>query len=580
MAERMRLALLITKQRWRQWWARAAANPAYRWRLGLKIPGHLLIAPQDLRTGDPTIATDIYSGLFAFAGKSVSSEGKSPFEIKPPTREWAEELLGFGWLRHLRSAGHALSKRNARALVADWISILGKSQNLSWEAEITARRVLSWLAHSPMILAGVDHAFYRTFMKSLGKQVRYLRRIYPVTREGYPRLLVAIALTQAGLCMEGEKRILRSGVKRLITELRRQILPDGGHVSRNPGVLIELLIDLLPLQQAFEARGAPVPSLLRSAIDRMMPMLRFFRHGDGSFAQFNGMGATPTDLLATALSYDDARGAPVMDAQHSGYQRFELGNSVVIADTGRAPVMQVSHTAHAGCLSFEFSAKRNRIVVNCGVPQQNKEAWLQAARSTAAHSTATFHDSSSCKFLEGERANRVLGAMIVEGPRRVQVARNERDGEFMIRTSHDGYASRYGVIHQRSWRLTNEGNRLDGEDVFLPVRRDELPAGAPGDYAVRFHLHPSVKASRIKEGRSVLLILPGRESWLFTAPNARVELEESIFLSASEGPRRTSQIVIYDTVQECPRVVWTFVRADVPEPPKRVEEESPRLPID
>ena len=57
----------------------------------------------------------------------------------------------------------------------------------------------------------------------------------------------------------------------------------------------------------------------------MMPMLRFFRHGDGTFALFNGMGPTPPDLLATMLAYDDARGTPVANAPHSGYQRIEAG---------------------------------------------------------------------------------------------------------------------------------------------------------------------------------------------------------------------------------------------------------------
>ncbi len=61
------------------------------------------------------------------------------------------------------------------------------------EPEITARRVISWLTHSPLILQDVDHAFYRSFLKSLSRQVRYLRGIYPATREGYPRLLVAIS---------------------------------------------------------------------------------------------------------------------------------------------------------------------------------------------------------------------------------------------------------------------------------------------------------------------------------------------------------------------------------------------------
>ena len=121
----------------------------------------------------------------------------------------------------------------------------------------------------------------------------------------------------------------------LVAELDRQILPDGGHVSRNPGALIELLLDLLPLRQAFAARNVAPPPALNNAIDRMMPMLRFFRHGDGSFAQFNGMGPTAPDLLATILAYDDARGAPLANAPHSGYQRVDAGRSAGdLMDTG------------------------------------------------------------------------------------------------------------------------------------------------------------------------------------------------------------------------------------------------------
>ena len=44
---------------------------------------------------------------------------------------------------------------------------------------------------------------------------------------------------------------MRGTIKQLVAEIERQILPDGGHISRNPGALIELLLDLLPLRQAF-----------------------------------------------------------------------------------------------------------------------------------------------------------------------------------------------------------------------------------------------------------------------------------------------------------------------------------------
>lgn len=571
MAERGRPAL--GGGGWRGWWTRIAANPAYRWRIRVPIPERLLAAPQDLRTGDPTIATEIYGGIFSFAGKVVSAEGRSPFEIESPSREWSEVLLGFGWLRHLQSAGLTLSRKNARALVSDWIAQHGGSHPVSWEPGITARRVISWLAHSPLILQDADQNFYRSYLRSLSRQVRFLRGVYPITEEGYPRLQVAIALTFAGLCMAGEQRLLHQSAKRLIIELRRQILPDGGHVSRNPGILIEILADLLPLRQTFDARNIGAPAILTTAIERIIPMLRFFRHSDGTIAQFNGMGATPTDLLVAVLAFDETRAAPPYDAHYSGYQRLEAGDSVVIADTGAPPPPAVSYDAHAGCLSFEFSVKRHRVVLNCGVPAQNREGWTEAMRSTAAHSTATWHDTSSCRF-KPDRSGKLL---VSEGPRDVQIARASREDAILVRASHDGYVRPFRVIHQRSWRLSTDGERLDGEDIFTTPSGREIPESVDDDYTIRFHLHPAVKASRLNDGRTVLLILPGRESWLFTAPNMHVELEESILLSASEGPRRTSQIVISDNARSFARVIWTFARADVPETPKREADTSPLL---
>ncbi len=133
------------------------------------------------------------------------------------------------------------------------------------------------------------------------------------------------------------------------------------------------------------------------------------------------------------LAYDDARGTPVSNAPHSGYQRIEAAGSVVIADTGRPPPIAISHDAHAGCLSFEFSSGRNRIVVNCGMPAISREAWLPAARQTAAQSTATLEGTSSCRFVGGGAMMRLCGTPILEGPGEVQVERKQRDGAQIVR---------------------------------------------------------------------------------------------------------------------------------------------------
>ncbi len=325
----------------------------------------------------------------------------------------------------MRAAESAITRSNARALVDDWIALQGQWNTLAWRPDIVARRIIAWLTHAPFLLQDADVRFYRRFIRSLTRQVRYLRRSTGSLRDGQPRLQAVLALNYAALCMAGQTRLLKSAGRRLIDELQRQVLPDGGHVSRNPGTLIEILLDLLPLRQAFGARNIQPPAALINAIDRMMPMLRFFRHGDGVFANFNGMGPTPPDLLATVLAYDDTRGKPVANAAHSGYQRLEANGVVLLMDTGRPPPMAISHEAHAGCLALELSTRRHRLVVNCGLPATSRDTWRHLSRTTAAHSTLVLHDTSSCRFLSSGSLQRLVGAAIVAGPDDVRVRRDD-----------------------------------------------------------------------------------------------------------------------------------------------------------
>jgi uncharacterized heparinase superfamily protein len=579
-ADRTRLAAFAARRALRTGMGRLNAHPMVRWRFTPAIADRLLIAPQDLRTADPTRASEIYAGRFAFAGKIVICDGRSPFEIEPPSDEWSDQLLGFGWLRHLRAAESGITRANARALVDEWISLQGAFDTVdAWRPDLVARRIISWLCQAPLVLHEADMRFYRRFLRNLTRQVRYLRGSYQAARDGVPRMQAVVALNYAALCMQAQARTLKNVTRLLIAELDRQVLPDGGHASRNPGALVELLLDLLPLRQAFAARNVPPPAALNNAIDRMMPMLRFFRHGDGNFALFNGMGPTRGDLVSTVLAYDDARGTPVANAPHSGYQRVQVGDTLLIADAGPPPPLPMSHEAHAGCLSFELSSKYHRIVVNCGLPETSRETWRHVARATAAHSTVIFNDTSSCRFLTSESLKPLLGAPLLSGPADVQVSRQERDTGITLRLSHDGYANRFGVVHQRALRLSRDGRRLDGEDLFVPAHGESLPVRRGDHFAVRFHLHPLVKANRHSDGHGVMLVLPSKEVWTFDAYEERVELEESVYLAGPDGPRRTVQIVIYGQARAVPRVHWTLSHQDAQEPVQRAAQQEPELPL-
>ena len=79
------------------------------------------------------------------------------------------------------------------------------------------------------------------------------------------------------------------------------------------------------------------PHTLRNAHDRMAPMLRFFRHGDGALALFNGGAEGDPRTIAGLLARDEVRGQPFHHARHSGYQRLTAGRTLLLLDCGKAP---------------------------------------------------------------------------------------------------------------------------------------------------------------------------------------------------------------------------------------------------
>jgi uncharacterized heparinase superfamily protein len=88
--------------------------------------------------------------------------------------------------------------------------------------------------------------------------------------------------------------------------------------------------------------------------------------------------------------------------------------------------------------------------------------------------------------------------------------------------------------------------------------------GNDTDYALRFHLHPAVKASRTADGHGAMLILPNREIWNFEALDDRVDFEDGVFLAGNDGPRRTIQLVIHQNARQFATIRWSFSRAKAP----------------
>jgi len=527
----------------------------------LQMPKRLLIAPPDPRTHDPTVAEDILAGFFVFAGKVVQAQGRSPFEMTPPSPQWEGMLDGFGWLRHLRAADSPMARSSARILVADFIRLRKANGDPAWAPAVVARRLLSWISASPFLLEGADLAFYRRFLRAIGQHGRYL---LVGLHGGFPaeeRLLPAIAICALALSSDAKPRLTRIGIRALAVETKRCVLEDGGHVSRSPRAIVDLLLDLLPLRHLFLAKNLAPPEALQSTIGRSLPFLRLLRLGDGNLGLFHGMGYMPADSLAIVFRYEPAAGEPLLGAPASGYERLTGGSAVLLVDVGGPPPFSFSRAAHASALAFELSDGPWRIVVNCGTPLSGSAAAREASRHTAAHSTLTIADTSSSVF-EARNGRSANGAAIIEEPPAPRLLREADEAGTRLTAMHAGYTRRFGLLHERGLAMTKDGTALHGLDGLLDAD-PKRPAGAVA-YALRFHLHPQVRASLDARDGSVMLDPPNGASWRFEVAGQRPVIEDSIFYAAPDGAGRTRQIVI-DTQSSLSReIAWRFTRVREP----------------
>ncbi len=507
-------------------------------------PTRLVIAPPDLRTLDPSIAMDILAGHYAFGGKVIVADDASPFAVPGAPPVWTRALYGFAWLRHMTTLNDPESKARARGIIADFLA-LKKPSPEALDARLMARRLIALIAAAPWLLDGADAQFYHDFLRALLRHGRRLQRAAAVEYEPLTRLMAGIALLHLALSTDRSERLARRAIAWATRELDAQIGADGGHIGRNPETCVNLLFDLIPLRQCFVRRGVEPPVEILNAIDRMLAMVRHLRHADGALAAFNGAGGAPRDLLATLITYGDAASAASAGLR-GGYARLVAGGSVALIDAAAAGPVAATSRAHAGCLGLEFSSDGRRWIVNCGAPHDEGTELAEAVRTTIAHSTATIGNATSAQFIEA------AGASYLAGPPGVAAQLSEDGQSFEGR--HDGYARRFGVAHSRTLSLSPDGARLSGRDTFAGE-----PAGDGVPVALRFHVHPAVDAQLADDDSFVLLV--GRDSgaWRFTAEDATLEIEDSIFLGDG-APRRTLQIALRFDLADRRHVAWTLER--------------------
>ena len=501
--------------------------------------------PPDPWPGDVTAGQALVDGAFIHGGRRASL-GDDPWAGVSVSESVAGALHGFAWLGDLATLGSPEAARRAHALTEAWLKAHGRWSASAWRAHILGERLANWLVHGKFLERAGGPDFYGEVLRSAARQARHLGRVAASARRDWGLFLAIKGLVYSGVCLPGHENGLEAGLRLLHREIDRQILPDGGHFQRNPSLHLTVLRHLVDIRGCLEAARVEIPVDLQGVIDRMAPMLRSFRHGDGRLALFNDGNEEDEGGIDTVLAQAGAKGRPISSAPHSGFQRLAAGRTLILMDTG-APVGAGDDRVHAAALSFEMSVGKDRLVVNCGAEADAGAEWHEALRATAAHSALVVDDTNSIELPGAGDPGAAPGVVLCN--------RREADGNIWIESSHDGYVGRFGLTHGRQLYLSVDGGDLRGLDT--------LTGEGGRAFAVRFHLHPEVRASMVQDGEAVLIRLSRGGGWRFNCSGGILALEESIYGGRAGTARRCAQIVISGPLAGDGAVIkWRFARIE------------------
>lgn len=524
----------------------------YNWSLKGGVPHRLAVQPVDPWPGSAEAARFLCSGAFVIDGDQLELRGEcwEPYGVD---KAWLEHMHGFTWLRDLRALGGDAARGQARALIGSWAAHYRSWSEMPWRLDVTGERVAMWIALYDFFGASADERFQDLYFDTLIRQARHLSRALPGDAHGVGALKGIKGLLYAGLAFEGYESWAEQALDLLRKELERQILGDGAHVSRAPDQLLEALQIVIDIRMALGAARYPLPDYIQHAIDRMGPALRFFRYNDKHFALFNGTQEGDRDLVDCILGQANLRGRGLQSLPCAGYERLALGRTLLMFDGGAAPAWPYDERTHAAPLAFEMCHGKERIFVSCGSHPVD-ERWQDSLRATAAHNTVTLDYRNACEIRpDGHFQRRVKNTTLV------------REGDknaMLLEGSHDGYVAVNGITHRRRLYLGDGGHELRGEDTLTSsIGKCSDALGRAADVAIRFHIHPRVQVSLVKDGTQALLKLPGGTGWRFTHAGGALALEDSIYLGQGSRPRKTKQLVIYGQMnEELAQIKWSARR--------------------
>ena len=464
-----------------------------------------------------------------------------------------KKLHNFSWLPAL----NIKTEKELGCLIIDqWINNFSNYNEKYWTLDIVTMRLIYWISSYEIIFKNSDLIFRSKVINNIVKQTKHLFKNISLISGGVDKIKSLAALILVGNSFEQYEEYTQYGLKNLEDELGNFVNKDGFVKSKNPEDLFWTLYFLVIIREWLTLSRKQTPAFINIYINSLGICFKFLRFSNGDLPLFNGANQINTEKFYEFL---ESRGYEFesMENIFCGYAKIKSKKIELFIDANNPPSMLHSRNYQAGPLSFELASNGVKFICNSGSGKNLGEELSYLSSSTAAHSTVTINDTSSCIFQKNALIRKYFGNSLIE-KHNIFKQEFKNDKEFIqCIVGHDGYEKRFKILHERQITLFKLKNHIEGIDSLKCKNLENKNL----TFSVRFHIHPDIRITKTM-GNDILLSSSGGEGWIFRSPQIPTKIEKNLYFGNSDNIKETSFILLEGNVEnENTNIIWHLEKA-------------------
>tara|TARA_B100001057_G_scaffold497192_2_gene600686 strand:- start:1947 stop:3551 length:1605 start_codon:yes stop_codon:yes gene_type:complete len=408
------------------------------------------------------------------------------------------------------------SKKTIQSVIADWIVSNQNYDSRSWNSDLTAKRIISWLSCHNLTYDESDKDYKDNFNNLIQKQTNHLINEIDKSELIDDKLIICASIILVGLCYKNEKSYLSFG-SNLLKKITKETLDNYCFPkSRNMGQLVFYLKYFVLIREWFKESQTEIPEHINETIYYLGQGYAFLWQSNNCDLLFNGntnsdKGSFDNYLRRLGYKFKNE------NQELGGYVIFKNKKICLAMDVGSTPNSQYTKDYQAGALSFEILSNGKKLISNCGYYKKKHNDLNRISKSSSAQSTLTIDDNSSCKF------NKINNSWIIKKGVKILKKNSIFEKDYWkINASHNGYKKKYNSIHEREIEFYPKEMAFIGKDKIMKKKNNNYK------FDIRFHFEPNVKLMKTQDNKTILIELAD-EGWKFSCENYDINIDNGLY---------------------------------------------------